>query len=379
MDMIQHRYKVLIFCLALLSSVIVYGQTTFTIIGTGDKIRNGDTLYLSYKEKDKYILERTAAIDKKFTFSGSVKEPLKAQIYRNENPEKVNIITESVDIYLEPGVIKINSPDTLTGAVISGTGLNDTLQLLQSQLTSLIKKRRGIKDPDSFTEEEKRDTALVNHNKRELEDIFYNIVDTELAFAKKHPDSYVSLDILANRSRINTYIDKVASIYDHLAENLKQTAQGNIINNRIKKKHQVVAGMKAIDFSMKDTNGKIINLSSFNGKYVLLDFWASWCGPCREEHPNLINIYQNYKHKDFTILSVSIDTDEEKWIKAIAKDKLLWPQVSDLNGDKGEVYLKYGITSIPANFLIDPNGIVIAKDLKGDALKDKFSKIFTIQ
>lgn len=370
------RHKVFVFFLVLLISTITYGQTGFTIIGMGEKLHDGDTLYLSYKDGGKYILERTTAADKKFTFNGTVKEPVKANIYRNENPEQVDIITESVDLYLEPGIIKINSLDTLTGAVISGTSLNDTLQLLRNQLANLIKKTREIKDPDYFTEEEKRDTALVNHNKKELENIFYNIVDTELAFAEQYPNSYVSLDILANRSRINTYIEKVASIYDHLAENLKQTPQGDIISERIKKKRQVVVGMKAIDFSMKDTYDNIVNLSYFNGKYVLLDFWASWCGPCREEHPNLISIYENYKNKDFTILSVSIDTDKEKWIKAIDKDKLTWTQVSDLSGSKGEVYLKYGITSIPANFLIDPNGLVIAKDLKGDGLKSELSKIF---
>ena len=140
-----------------------------------------------------------------------------------------------------------------------------------------------------------------------------------------------------------------------------------------------MAGMKSIDFSMKDTNDQIITLSSFKGKYVLLDFWASWCGPCREEHPNLIAVYDNYKNKNFTILSVSIDTDKERWIKAIAKDKLIWTQVSDLKGGKSEVYLKYGITSIPANFLIDPNGIVIDKDLKGDALKNELFKIFKVE
>jgi peroxiredoxin len=379
MYMTLYRHKVLFFYLVFLNSVIVSGQTKFTIIGTGEKIRNGDTLYLSYKENSKYILERTTATGNKFTFNGSIKEPVKATIYRNENPEQVNIITESVDVYLEPGIIKINSPDTLTGALICGTHLNDTLQLLRNKLTNLIKNRRELKDPDSFTEEEKRDTALVNNNKRKLENIFYDIVFTELAFAEENPNSFVSLDILFNRSRINTLIDKVASIYNHLAENLKQTPQGIVISDRIKKKHQVMTGMKAIDFSMKSTKGKTINLSSFNGKYVLLDFWASWCGPCREEHPTLITVYENYKNKDFTILSVSIDTDKEKWTKAIAKDKLIWTQLSDLSGAKGEVYLKYGITSIPANFLIDPNGIVIAKDLKGDALKSELSKIFKIE
>ena len=369
-------YKVFVFCLALISSALTYGQTNFIIQGRGEKMRNGDTIYLSYKDGGKYILERTTVANKKFTFKGSVKELVKAHIYRNENPEQVNIITESVDIYLEHGTIKISSPDTLTGAIISGTALNNTLQLLRSQLANTLIASRKIKDPELFTEEEKKDTALLNHNKRELEKIFYKIVELELAFAEKHPTSYVSLDILLNRSRINTYIDKVASVYNQLAENLKQTPQGNIINERIKKKRQVVAGMKSIDFSLNDPNERIINLSSFKGKYILLDFWASWCGPCREEHPNLISIYENYKNKNFTILSVSIDTDKESWIKAIAKDKLTWTQVSDLSGDKGEVYMKYGITSIPANFLIDPNGVIIAKDLKGDTLKKELSKLF---
>lgn len=170
--MTLYRHKVLFFYLVFLNSVIVSGQTKFTIIGTGEKIRNGDTLYLSYKENSKYILERTTATGNKFTFNGSIKEPVKATIYRNENPEQVNIITESVDVYLEPGIIKINSPDTLTGALICGTHLNDTLQLLRNKLTNLIKNRRELKDPDSFTEEEKRDTALVNNNKRKLEIFF---------------------------------------------------------------------------------------------------------------------------------------------------------------------------------------------------------------
>lgn len=374
--MIPWLYKFFIWSFLVLGMAAAYGQSGFIITATAEKINDGDSLFLAYKEDGQFILKSTTAKNKKFSFSGSVTKPVKAYISRNENPNYASIISESVEVYLEPGIITINSPDTLTGAIVSGTGLNDTLQLLQQELEDLIKRRSDIKDPDLFTEEEQKDTALVNYNKKALENIFYRIVDRQLEFAKRHPSSYVSLDILFNSSRINTYIERVALVYNQLAENLKHTDQGIVIEDRISKKRQVVPGMKAIDFSMEDNTGKEVSLSSFSGKYLLLDFWASWCIPCREEHPNLIQAYQKFKDKGFTILSVSIDTDKASWINAISKDKLLWTQVSDLMGDKSDVYLGYGITSIPANFLIDPKGQVIAKDLKGEALTAELLKIF---
>ncbi|WP_461790662.1 redoxin domain-containing protein [Pedobacter sp.] len=371
----QWQRRLLIFLL-FLSSSMAYGQTNFNILGHGQKMKDGDSLFLSYKEEGRNVFQTVTASNGKFTFTGLIRTPVKANLYRNQNPKYADFINDWVEVYIEPGIIKVNSSDTLSNAIVSGTPLNTTLQLLQNRLSSLKEKMRKIKDPDLFTDEERKDTALLNHSKRVIEQNFYEGTEIKLAFAADYANSQVSLDLLENLSRINSHIFKVEKVYAMLPEHFKRSAKGLTISDRINKKRQVMAGSKAIDFTMKDSNGKAIDLASLSGKYVLLDFWASWCGPCREEHPNLIAAYEKYRAKGFTILSVSIDTEKSKWLEAIVKDKLTWVQVADLKGNKGEVYLKYGITSIPANFLIDPDGIVIAKDLKGEILKSKLTALF---
>ena len=135
----------------------------------------------------------------------------------------------------------------------------------------------------------------------------------------------------------------------------------------------------APEFSMPDSSGKLISLSSFKGKYVLIDFWASWCGPCRKENPNLVKQFEKYKASNFTILGVSLDRPGGKnlWLKAIHSDGLTWSQVTELNGFDNRAALLYGIKIIPQNFLIDPSGKIIAKDLSGDDLDKKLAELFS--
>lgn len=134
-------------------------------------------------------------------------------------------------------------------------------------------------------------------------------------------------------------------------------------------------GKEAPEFALPDVNGKMVRLSSFKGKYVLLDFWASWCGPCRQESPNVVRAYNTYKGKNFDILSVSLDDSKEKWLKAIEKDGLSWTHVGDLKSWQSSVVQLYQVEGIPATFLLDPNGIVIARDLRGDALDAKLAEL----
>jgi peroxiredoxin len=134
-------------------------------------------------------------------------------------------------------------------------------------------------------------------------------------------------------------------------------------------------GKEAPEFVLPDVKGKMVRLSSFRGKYVLVDFWASWCGPCRQESPNVVRAYNKFKGSKFDILSVSLDDNKDKWLGAIEKDQLTWTHVSDLKAWESSVVRLYQVEGIPATFLLDPNGVVVARDLRGDALEKKLEEL----
>ncbi|MCA0429257.1 MAG: AhpC/TSA family protein [Bacteroidetes bacterium] len=189
-----------------------------------------------------------------------------------------------------------------------------------------------------------------------------------------HKDKYSSIMAIQGMEP-----DKFADLYKALDEGLQKKYADD---KNVKMFHEIVTkmlasalGQSAAEISLPNPDGKIISLSQFKGKYVLIDFWASWCGPCRKEMPNVVAAYAKFKDKGFEIFGVSLDQSKDKWIEAIAKDGITWPQVSDLKFWDSEPAKQYGVQSIPYTVLIDKEGKIIAKNLRGDELEKKLAEI----
>lgn len=190
-----------------------------------------------------------------------------------------------------------------------------------------------------------------------------------------HPNSASSLRALSASYMAYHDYEHTAAAYNSLSQQLKDTEDGKRIAKNIEKFNTVAVGTDAPEFSQPAPDGKMISLADFKGKYLLIEFWASWCVPCREKNPDLVKTYQRFKDKNFTILGVSSDKEKASWIAAIKKDGTIWPQVSDLKYRDNAVAKLYRVHAIPQNFLISPDGKVIAKNIFGKDLDNKLAEV----
>jgi peroxiredoxin len=195
-------------------------------------------------------------------------------------------------------------------------------------------------------------------------------------FIKKQPSSIVSAFVLYRYFSPNLSAEEVVKYTDLLDKSLAKTQYVKLLRDLPAALRTTEIGQQAPDFTLPDPSGKPVKLSDNFGKYLLVDFWAAWCGPCRRENPNVVRLHNKYKEKGFGVFGVSLDSKKEAWVKAIAKDELNWPQVSDLAFWDSAPAKLYGIRGIPGNVLLDPSGKIIARNLRGEELEKKLAELF---
>lgn len=200
-------------------------------------------------------------------------------------------------------------------------------------------------------------------------------VDQLKKFIDKQPASLAAL-VAAEQMDPNKDFEHMDKALSGIKDLIPNSEYYKSFNSKLEQFRKLAVGAVAPELAFNSPDGELLKLSDYRGKYVLIDFWASWCKPCRAENPNVVKVYDQYKSKGFEIVGVSLDQRKDAWVKAIGADNITWPQMSDLGGWQSMPAKIYNIQSIPATYLLDPDGVIVAKNLRGNSLENKLSEIF---
>lgn len=338
----------------------------YVISGKISPAYNGKRLWLAGREIPR---DSTVITNGRFEFTGNVAYPSVASV-------RLANSVDSIGLFLSAGNISITATDSLKHAVLEGGKLTRDFVKLNKQLVPVHEAMEACV-------RQYRSVPAADHTKEETEAMVQKIKGTTGVitaivhrFINENPDSYVSLYYLKQISYVVNY-ESVMPYFEKLSPAVQQTPLGQQFKDTVLLVKNKLTGTPAKEFVSRTPEGQELSLADVRkkGKYTLVDFWASWCGPCRAENPNVVKAYQAFHDKGFNIISVSLDKDGDAWKQAIAKDGMPWYHVSGLMAWKEPIAALYGVRAIPVNFLIDDHGTIVAANLRGEALQDKLGQL----
>lgn len=366
-------YKKLCILATLVATLFSCHQGKYTIDGTVDKSADGETVYLQKQIDDGYVLADSAVIHNGvFKFKGVQDSAVIALLNIDKRMESRPYMP--LFFVLENGKLKARI-DTVS--TISGTSLNDRFQAYMNdrrqydnemeQLSQAYMNQymQGGMTDSSFQQLKNK----FEHQENQLKQLTSNYV-------KANTNNVTGTFVFLQNSFLFTP-EEQGEIIDHADSYFKKNPMVKGLSNILTAMKKVAVGMPYINLKMENPEGQPVSLSDYlnKGKYVLVDFWASWCAPCRKQMPELVRLYNEYKNKNFEIVGVSFDTNRQNWINGLKEMDMTWPQMSDLKGWESQAVMLYGIQGIPHTILLSPDGKIVAKDLKGENLTNKLNDV----
>lgn len=377
--------KLKLFILAALAPMSLAAQTpNFTITGKIGNLNKPAKIYLDYSSDGSGKSDSCELVNGTFKFAGTIsgiansRVTLSREGIRDKEIYGTKGLGDVVYVSFGKEKIQINSADSLYNAKWTGSKVYNEMQAFDKQVgpTVMTVHHNANVLVNRATPEQQKDTLYFKALDQQVQGYRKSRGEKMLVFAKANPNSYFALQALSELvSGYSMKSEVILPVFSKMSQELRLSYTGQGLYKLLDAHIVTAIGAPAPNFTQKDVNGKPVSLSDYKGKYVLVEFWASWCSPCRAESPNLLKQYAAFKDKGFEILGVSVDSDKAKWLEAIKKDGLTWTQVSDLKGWESEARKVYGISGVPANFLVSPEGKIIGSHLMGEVLNKKLAEL----